>query len=678
VAEGRLEIETAVALDPRRASLRTWLGRAYFEEGLTEKAAVELELARDQDLEDPNAYLFAAQERFAANDPIAALRLLEDAGQITGARYTTRSGLGLAEDRAVQGAARGRTFALLGFDERAAVEAARAAEADPANPAAQRFLAESLRSDPDAEMAQTSALLKSDLLSPPSAAPLQPQLAETGLRLLETTGTTRVTFSEFAPLFDANGVRFDGTGLFGTQETWGQETSFSVLHDGFSLALGTFGLTTDGYRPNNDVEHAVGAVQARARLTPRLKLFGEFRHRDTEAGDLRELFDPGGIDATLRQDFVRTFGRIGAEAEIDERTTLLGLVSVGRLSTEDALERAPLGIVGETTDRATDLQVQLVRDLEDVRLTFGGDWTGTRVETESTVSFASSPLPPSRTARDVRQFGAYGYADFTWPDFADWTLGASYDVYDDDDLAGAFRRSEFNPKAGVRIRLHERASLRAAYTRTLKPRLVAEQVIEPVTVAGVNQFVDAINGTVVSRIGFGVDTNPTDGLWLGAGATRSRFDIPGRTAAGARTERQEWAFDGYGSLLLTDRIALSLGVAHERSRSNEVFDPDEWRLTTVPVSLAYFDPGGFFGAVEAEPAFHSFTDSGARRSDQFVMLNAALGWRLPRQHGVVTAEVQNLLDQEVRFQQSSFGRDLPLAPRFAPELTALFRLTLSF
>ncbi len=67
-------IERALAHDPRRASLRNWLGRAYFDEGLANKAREEFELAKREDPEDPNSYLFSAIERYAANRPVDALQ----------------------------------------------------------------------------------------------------------------------------------------------------------------------------------------------------------------------------------------------------------------------------------------------------------------------------------------------------------------------------------------------------------------------------------------------------------------------------------------------------------------------------------------------------------------------------------------------------------------------------
>jgi tetratricopeptide (TPR) repeat protein len=215
-AAGTWEIERAVILDPRRGSLRTWLARGYFDEELTSKAAEELRLAKIEDPDDPTPYLFSALQLYSQNRPIPALRELQEAEKRGSARRTLRSIRGLGEDTATRGAALGRIYDVLSFDQLAIVEGTKAAETDPSNPGAHRFLADAYRERPGYEIAQTSELLRSQLLSPPSKTPVQPELAENDLALLDTTGPSRVTFAEFSPLFDADGFRFDASGLAGT------------------------------------------------------------------------------------------------------------------------------------------------------------------------------------------------------------------------------------------------------------------------------------------------------------------------------------------------------------------------------------------------------------------------------------------------------------------------------
>ena len=92
-AAGTWEIERAAALDPNRSALRTWLGRAYFDEGLTQKAKDQFRLAKEFDDNDPTPYVFSALERVAVNQPIQALEDLLAAEERGGAppRYPVRT-----------------------------------------------------------------------------------------------------------------------------------------------------------------------------------------------------------------------------------------------------------------------------------------------------------------------------------------------------------------------------------------------------------------------------------------------------------------------------------------------------------------------------------------------------------------------------------------------------------
>lgn len=134
----------------------------------------------------------------------------------------------------------------------------------------------------------------------------------------------------------------------------------------------------------------------------------------------------------------------------------------------------------------------------------------------------------------------------------------------------------------------------------------------------------------------------------------------------------------YAHKTFGDRWTLSAGVRYEDAESDADFDLDNFELTSVPVSLRYFDPSGFFGLVSVEPVFHEYRIDAESGKDDFVMLNAALGYRLPGGRGVLSIEAQNLLDQKVRLQDRSLRRDILQVPRFAPELTVVAKATLKF
>ena len=208
---------------------------------------------------------------------------------------------GLNEDAATRGAALGRIYDTLSFDLLAIEAGTDAVETAPANPGAHRFLADAYRTRREYEIAQTSELLVSQLLSPPSKTPVQPELAETRLALLDTTGPARVTFAEFAPLFDADGLALTGSGLAGTQDTLGGEYAVTGLYRNASISVGQYHFETDGYRDNNDLEHDIFDAVSTFAVTPEFSFFGEYRYRETEGGDRQIDFNIDDFDPTVRE-----------------------------------------------------------------------------------------------------------------------------------------------------------------------------------------------------------------------------------------------------------------------------------------------------------------------------------------------------------------------------------------
>src|SRR5438552_8268330 len=57
---GREDLVVAAALEPQRALLRSYLGKAYANTGESQRAAHELGLAKSLDPADPSAWLYSA------------------------------------------------------------------------------------------------------------------------------------------------------------------------------------------------------------------------------------------------------------------------------------------------------------------------------------------------------------------------------------------------------------------------------------------------------------------------------------------------------------------------------------------------------------------------------------------------------------------------------------------
>ena len=137
---------------------------------------------------------------------------------------------------------------------------------DPGNTSAHRFLADAYVATPRREIARVSELLQAQMLQDININPVQPSLAETNLSLVTRGGPFKPGYNEYTPLFERNDVQFQASGLEGGQETLdpqgqgdthGFEGIASALYGRFSISAGAFRYETDGWRPNNNIDHDI-------------------------------------------------------------------------------------------------------------------------------------------------------------------------------------------------------------------------------------------------------------------------------------------------------------------------------------------------------------------------------------------------------------------------------------
>ena len=72
----------------------------------------------------------------------------------------------------------------------------------------------------------------------------------------------------------------------------------------------------------------------------------------------------------------------------------------------------------------------------------------------------------------------------------------------------------------------ENTTIRGAYLKNLKPEAVSEQVLEPTSVAGFNQYYDAFNTSILEMAGVGIDVKLHDRLFIGAEAVHQWWKVP--------------------------------------------------------------------------------------------------------------------------------------------------------
>ncbi len=214
--------------------------------------------------------------------------------------------------------------------------------------------------------------------------------------------------------------------------------------------------------------------------------------------------------------------------------------------------------------------------------------------------------------------------------------------------------------------------MRLAYIETVKRALLVDQTIEPTQVAAFNQFFDDQQGTRAKRYGIGIDARFAQTVYGGLEASNRDLVVPLNFFNSDEIFEDEWREQFYRAYLYWTPFREWVATAEfrwERFKIEEeaisfVNRPTRVDTRTVPFTLSYFNPGGFFARFgmayvrqqidERAFDFSRFEAVEFDDTENFVVLNAAIGYRLPKRWGIVTLGATNLLDEEFKFQDDSF------------------------
>jgi tetratricopeptide (TPR) repeat protein len=288
---GRHQIEIATGLAPGDALVRSYIGKAYAEENRSQTAGEQLEIAKSLDPNDPTPFFYDALRKQSDNRPVEAIQDIGRAIELNDNRAVYRSRLLLDQDLAVRSTSLGRIYNDLGFSQLAEQQAAASLTQDPASAPAHRFLSDAYAGDPRQEVGRVSELFQARMLQPLALNPVQPRLTTAGLGTLTGISPAFAGYNEFTPLFERDRLQLTVTGLFGSDNTFGDEAVVSGLYGRLAFSAGQLHLQSDGFRPNNDLEYNIYTLFTQAALTEDLSAQIELRRRRSEIGDPRLLFN---------------------------------------------------------------------------------------------------------------------------------------------------------------------------------------------------------------------------------------------------------------------------------------------------------------------------------------------------------------------------------------------------
>jgi tetratricopeptide (TPR) repeat protein len=685
VSEGSQEIEVAVSLDPGQSLLRSYLGKAYFEAKRGDLVGREYELAKEADPKDPTPYLYDAIAKQTTNRPVEALDAFQEAIERNDNRAVYRSRLLLDADLAARSASLGRLYADLGFQDRALVEGWTSVNTDPTNYSAHRFLADSYAALPRHEIARVSELLQSQLLQPLNTTPIQPRLGESNLFLISSGGPGALSFNEFNPLFNRDGVNLQASGVLGENGLWTGDGVLAGIYKKLSFSVGYNQFETDGWRVNSFQKDKIANAFVQLELSPKASIQAEYRYRDQQYGDLQQkffsdVFLPGESHDVQKQVF-----RLGGRLSLSPGSTVLASVSYAK--TDDLVTIAEF-FGPETSLRSKVDQESYSAEAQYLFRSRYLDVTGGvgyfNIDGETLLSFQMAPgfeeeQPP--IPGEYHHVNVYAYGYVKPHKTLTLTAGASYDSVKGD--LPEDERDQFNPKLGLVWKPLPGTTLRAAAFKTLKRTLITDQTLEPTQVGGFNQFYDDADLTEAWRYGGGIDQKLGGHVLGGLEYSVRDLDVPlfGLDGTVARAAWDESLARAY--LFATPHRWFAVRASYIR----EDFERPEGlgvgvrdlRTDRLPVGVGFFHPSGVTATATAtwwrqEGEFQSFFDPTAYQpgESKFWLVDATFSYRLPKRYGFVSVGVTNLFDEEFEYFEVDPGN-----VTIQPARTMFARVTLA-
>ena len=217
------------------------------------------------------------------------------------------------------------------------------------------------------------------------------------------------------------------------------------------------------------------------------------------------------------------------------------------------------------------------------------------------------------------------------------------------------------------------------------------QTLEPTQVSGFNQFFEDVGGTRSWNYGVGVDQSFASIVFFGASWLRRDRTIPeadcpapnpfsgcsgvAGTVVNDKTSKDDIA-SAYVNVLIGKRVAASVDWDFDKrlfdttTMSPLFLFQDRFETQRIRPQFRFFLPIGFYASVRGthyDQEVDQFDDltSTARTTinSSFWIIDAAVGWRLPKRLGSVSIEGTNLGDKQFDFYEQSLQENLIPARR---------------
>ncbi|MES9993976.1 MAG: FecR domain-containing protein [Candidatus Thiodiazotropha sp.] len=679
--QGREEIETAVLLDPNNALLRSYMGKAYYEEKRNALASQQFAMAKELDPNDPTAWFYDSILLQSDNQPVDALHAQQRAIELNNHRGVYRSRQLLDNDEAARNVALGRIYNDLSFEQQARYQATDALEIDPANHSAHRLLADSFVGLSNFDAARQSELLQSKLTQPLNLDPLQPQLSNSNLGLLDGNGPGDLSYNEYNPLFTRNGLALQLDVSVADNDTWSNDAIVAGLFDRLAFSVGQYHNETDDVREDVNYEQDIVNGFTQFSLAEGTSIQLEVSEIEEEKGDVSQRLLPDFLNNNeIRITNEVTTARIGLSQSLpaDAQLLLSAIRQDQDFNSKDSND--PFVFVETDRDITRDLyEAQIIK--KQTRLAWIAGISRQSEESERILDAVyspplSCPLPSCifTTQTDLTQSRAYGYLYYDAGALLSITGGLTY--LKEDDADNDVKRAY--PKLGLKFKPTNESEFRLAAFRNRMSviRSSRNETLEPTRIVGFNQLYDDISETDSWNYAAAYNHRLSNNLAVGISTIfrdlETEIEVLDTSSPPPVISNQDLEYDDkYASLWLNwaadSQWALGVEYSYNHynleqgitSANNSILAPDGiLKLETheLPVTISYFHPSGITGKLTTTyydqkgkfiDSTGFMTESG---DDNGAVTDLTFSYRLAKRRGSASIGVKNIFDKDIGYE----------------------------
>ncbi len=714
VAGGRDQIKTAAFLEPQVSIYRSYLGKAYFEEENEKMAGQEYERAIELDPKDPTPFLYRAYNNLSQNKPVSALNDVEKSIELNNNRAVYRSSLQLDQDSGVKSANLAEVFTTLGFSEVARIEAIKSLNKNYTNYSAHRMLADSYQTIflNDAQISERKIF---DILSP---------LSFNAFSFRQSSN--EASFNEYNSLFDRDEGRTTIGGNFDSGDDLLAPSIYYTAKEGdYAYQFGFDGAYTGGSKSNNYsyLQRGRIALQYQPTIEDRflLQSTGLFTNRKDDQDPYSQTeFDDYNVDLGYQHRFSQT-SKLIAEAtygnqknnyltNMTERFATANLIFPDETIMEDIdilvneFAREKVKSFRGTTQYLYDSET--VSSVAGVQLYFADqDRSEDSLELADSIGLFSELdfYLRSEGMNDVNAQDYYLYNTFHVAKWLDVHAGTTFSQIELGDreippfVDDTNNKSKLSPKLGVTMYPTDTTTIRASYFELLrKSSLEDTGSLEPTLVGGINQRFTDFPGAESRNLGLGVDQKVTNSTYFGVeGLLRHKTDrfnfadtdidvnFSELTIASDsfitesyENHSRENIAKTYFYQVLTDEAVATIDYQWTGFSRDQDDDQDmDTQVNKIASGLRYFSPRGWFAYTTGTWREQDREGNGRRfdGNNDFWLFDAGLGYRLPKRHGSIVLQVNNIFDQNFIYDQS-----LGLEQYVRPDVSAALVASVNF